>query len=216
MGNQSQISGAQRQEAVLALLRREESAAALSRSLKVSEEALYRWRDQFLAGGEAALVNGKKQAARDGGGHDGVETKPLLTFFVPCLNEEGSVFATLEGIVAAASDADVSFEIFVVDDCSTDNTVEVVEAFQRQHPEVLVRLRINERTHGMGRNYVDSAFVARGEYYMLVCGDNSRAKDSLVAILDKLGEADMIIPYFGVDNRTWFRRFVSIVNAANP
>ena len=41
------------------LLRREEPAGKLARRFGVSEQTLYRWRDDFLAGGEAALSTGK-------------------------------------------------------------------------------------------------------------------------------------------------------------
>ncbi len=41
-------------------MRREESASVLARRFGIAEQTLYRWRDQFLAGGEAALTNGKK------------------------------------------------------------------------------------------------------------------------------------------------------------
>ena len=40
----------------MALLRREEPGAKLARRYGVSEPTLYRWRDEFLAGGEAALA----------------------------------------------------------------------------------------------------------------------------------------------------------------
>jgi len=53
------LTAAQRRDAVLALLRREEPAARLARRIGVSEQTLYRWRDEFVAGGEAALANGK-------------------------------------------------------------------------------------------------------------------------------------------------------------
>ena len=59
MGKQSDLSIPQRREVVLMLLRREEPAAKLARRFGVSEQTLYRWRDEFLAGGEAALANGK-------------------------------------------------------------------------------------------------------------------------------------------------------------
>jgi transposase-like protein len=59
MGRQSQVEVKERREAVLSLLRREESAAAIARRYQVSEPTLYRWRDEFLSGGEAALGNGK-------------------------------------------------------------------------------------------------------------------------------------------------------------
>ena len=59
MGKQVGISVPQRCEAVLKLLRREEPAAQIARRLGVSEPTLYRWRDDFIAGGQAALGSGK-------------------------------------------------------------------------------------------------------------------------------------------------------------
>ena len=59
MGKRSELSIPQRREVVLTLLRREEPAAKLARRFEVSEQTLYRWRDEFLAGGEAALAGGK-------------------------------------------------------------------------------------------------------------------------------------------------------------
>lgn len=60
MGKRSELSAAQRREAVVALLKREEPAAQLARRYQVSEHTLYRWRDEFLAAGEAALGSGKQ------------------------------------------------------------------------------------------------------------------------------------------------------------
>ena len=66
MPKRSNLTAAQRREAVLALLRREEPAAQLARRFGVSEQTLYRWRDTFLAGGEAALASGQNgRDARD-------------------------------------------------------------------------------------------------------------------------------------------------------
>ncbi|HJN10669.1 MAG TPA: helix-turn-helix domain-containing protein [Pirellulaceae bacterium] len=66
MGRKSSVSVEQRREAVLSLLRKEEAAAVLSRRYGVSEQTLYRWRDDFLAAGEAALAgsNGKDATAQ--------------------------------------------------------------------------------------------------------------------------------------------------------
>ena len=59
MPRKSKISVAQKQEAVMKLLRREEPAAVLARRYGVSEQSLYRWRDEFLAAGKAALADSK-------------------------------------------------------------------------------------------------------------------------------------------------------------
>lgn len=64
MGKRSELSVTQRREAVLALLRREESCAALARRFGVSEQTLGRWRDDFLAAGEQSLA-GKSSAKSD-------------------------------------------------------------------------------------------------------------------------------------------------------
>ena len=62
MGRKSELSVAQRREAVLALLRRDDSCTKLARRYGVSEQTLARWRDDFLAAGEQGLAgksNGK-------------------------------------------------------------------------------------------------------------------------------------------------------------
>jgi transposase-like protein len=61
MGKRSNLTVQERREAVLMLLRREEPAGKLARRFGVSEHTLYRWREDFLAGGEASLVSGKGQ-----------------------------------------------------------------------------------------------------------------------------------------------------------
>jgi len=62
MGRQSHVDVKDRREAVLSLLRREETAGVVARRVGVSEPTLYRWRDEFVAAGEAALANGKGKA----------------------------------------------------------------------------------------------------------------------------------------------------------
>jgi transposase len=62
MGKKSELKGSDRREVVLLLLRREEPAAVLARRYGISEQTLYRWRDEFLAAGEAALTQAKNGA----------------------------------------------------------------------------------------------------------------------------------------------------------
>lgn len=62
MGAKSKLSVSERRKVVLLLIRREEPATVLTRRYGISENTLYRWRDDFMAGGEAALANGKGKA----------------------------------------------------------------------------------------------------------------------------------------------------------
>lgn len=58
MGQKSKVENSEKLEAVLMLLRKQESASVLARRYRVSEPTLYRWRDDFLEGGKAALAGG--------------------------------------------------------------------------------------------------------------------------------------------------------------
>ena len=62
MGTSSKLSVPERRKVVLSLLRREEPATVLARRYGISENTLYRWRDEFTSAGEAALANGKGKA----------------------------------------------------------------------------------------------------------------------------------------------------------
>ena len=63
MGRQSGLSAAQRVEVVLRMLRKEEPIATLARRYGVSETTLHRWREEFLAGGQAALADRRSKKA---------------------------------------------------------------------------------------------------------------------------------------------------------
>ena len=72
MGKRTNLDIAQRTEAVLALLRREEPAGLIARRFGIAETTLYRYRDQFLEGGSSALgsagrgkSNGQDQRVSD-------------------------------------------------------------------------------------------------------------------------------------------------------
>jgi transposase len=65
MAKHCEVEVTDRRDAVLCLLRREEPAATIARRVGVSEPTLYRWRDEFLAAGEAALASGAGKKGAD-------------------------------------------------------------------------------------------------------------------------------------------------------
>jgi len=58
MGKRSTLSPEQRTELVLRMLSKEEPAAQIARRAGVSEQTLYRWRDEFIRAGRQAM-NGR-------------------------------------------------------------------------------------------------------------------------------------------------------------
>jgi len=133
-----------------------------------------------------------------------------LSLFVACYNEEEGIIPTLETVVSAANEVGISYDIVIMDDCSTDRSVEVILEYLRKHPDLPITLFVNEVNQGVGSNYAEAAFRCRGKYYRMICGDNVESKGTLVSIFRRIGEADMIIPYpADTTFRGPFRRSVS-------
>ncbi len=142
-----------------------------------------------------------------------------ITFFVACYNEEENVADTLDALTAALAECDCSWEIIVVDDGSTDRTAEVAQRYIQEHPGLPIYCKVNKQNRGLAQSYVDTAFLGRGKYYRLICGDNAEPKETFVTILKHLGEADMIIPYQvetkgkALSRRVLSKTYTWIVNA---
>ena len=133
-----------------------------------------------------------------------------LSLFVACYNEEEGIVPTLETVVAAATEAGISYDVVIIDDCSTDRSVEKILEYLATHRTLPITLYVNCINQGLGSNYVEGAFRCRGKYYRMICGDNVESKETLVSIFRHIGDADMIIPYpADTTFRGPFRRGVS-------
>ena len=133
-----------------------------------------------------------------------------FTALVTCFNEEEHIVGALEHLVSALEEFHFSWEIVVIDDASEDRSVELVREFQRSHPDLPIHLYCNEANQGFGYAYVQGAFLGRGEYYRVFCGDDPEPRETLVEVLKHLGQVDLVIPYYVNDTgRSRFRKFLS-------
>lgn len=133
-----------------------------------------------------------------------------LTIFVSCYNEEIFIEDTLSTIVEAMKIVGKSYEIIVIDDCSKDKSAELVQQFIKKHPDINIILIMNKHNKGLAQNFVDGAFIGRGKYYRLICGDNAEPTETIVSVLSMMGQADMIIPYYvSAEGKSLYRRSVS-------
>jgi glycosyltransferase involved in cell wall biosynthesis len=120
-----------------------------------------------------------------------------LTVFVSCYNEENLILRTLDTVRAALAEvARWQYEIIVVDDLSRDRSADLVEEYIRAHPHERILLRRNGKNRGLAQNYFDVAFIGKGKYYRLICGDDAEPKDTMVAVFAAIGETDIVIPYY--------------------
>ena len=57
---------------------------------------------------------------------------------------------------------------------------------------------------------MDAAFIGRGKYYRLICGDNAEPLASIVSVCRAIGEADIIVPYYASsEGKSLMRRLIS-------
>jgi len=118
--------------------------------------------------------------------------EPLLTIIVPALNEEAHIAASVREGIKAADETQVSCEVIVVDDGSTDRTAEV--ALRLSEQDSRIRVIRNARNLGLGGAYKEGLAAARGTYVTWIPGDASHPAEGLLSAYRAIGEADMIIP----------------------
>jgi dolichol-phosphate mannosyltransferase len=101
-----------------------------------------------------------------------------LSVVIPAQNEEGSVGATVEGVVAALEREAIDYELIVVNDDSEDSTEAVVAAIGERNPRVKVHRSHLER--GFGNAIRAGLDVFEGDAVAIVMADASDDPNDLV------------------------------------
>ena len=94
-------------------------------------------------------------------------TLPLVTIGIPTYNGGKRLPRPIESIWPQNYP---NLEVLISDNCSTDNTTEVVENYRRQHPEI--RLVRQEKNIGQIGNYSYLIQAAKGKYFIWLADDD--------------------------------------------
>src|SRR5918992_1018065 len=134
-------------------------------------------------GATSATATGARAAAAASAAES---THPSVSVVMPCLNEEETVGACVTKAVGWLERRGIPGEVLVVDNGSTDRSVEIAESAGARV--------IHERRRGYGQAYLRGFSEASGEY--IVMGDSDDTYDfsdldSLIAPLDR--GADMVL-----------------------
>jgi len=133
-----------------------------------------------------------------------------ITIFIPCYNEEDNIIDTFNTVISTLAETKLSWEIIVIDDASTDKSRELICRYIKDHPNYHIILMARKENIGLAQNYIEGAFLAKGQYYKLISGDNAEPEQTLTKIFNLLGKADMIIPYpVKIEGRSLLRHMFS-------
>ncbi len=109
-----------------------------------------------------------------------LDQHPLVSFIIPAFNEEDNIADTLAGVLKVKYP---NYEVVVVDDCSTDNTLAEIHPFLQDPRVRLVRKLVNE---GKAMALNDAIPLTNGELIFIMDSDAVPVPDIL----------DYLVPHF--------------------
>ena len=115
-----------------------------------------------------------------------------LTVLLPAFNEEEAIEQVLEEIVEALADEDIRYEILVVDDASTDSTVEAAERFADGCTRCAVRVIRRPIRQGAGAARKTGIRQAQGEIVVMLDADGSYWPHSIPDLLQHFPAYDQV------------------------
>lgn len=98
-----------------------------------------------------------------------LETTPLLSILCITYNHEKYISKAIKSFLEQETSFD--FEIVIGEDCSTDNTLEVILEFQKNHSKIIKIIK-SEKNIGVTKNFRRTLAACRGKYIALCEGDD--------------------------------------------
>lgn len=136
-------------------------------------------------------------AARIAEGFEGLS----LSIVIPAYNEEGAIQHTIDDVRAEMDATGVSYEIIVVDDGSSDNTLEIA----RQTGVIVDNNQVNT---GYGASLKRGIRLAKHEYVAIIDADGTYPARYLPPMLKMCRTQDMVVGDrgAGMKNVPWIRK----------
>jgi len=112
---------------------------------------------------------------------------PAVSVIVPARNEEASLGACLQSLVAQDTEPNLPFEIIVVDDHSTDRTPEIAKSFTDRGVRTIEAGPLPAGWTGKNNAVIAGAKAARGQWLLFTDADTIHLPGSLARSVEEAG-----------------------------
>jgi glycosyltransferase involved in cell wall biosynthesis len=113
--------------------------------------------------------------------------EPLISIALCTYN--GSRFLEKQ-IISILNQTYKNIELIVVDDCSTDNTFEIIKQLSAKYPQI--KPYQNSRNLGFNKNFEKAIMLSTGAYIAISDQDDIWLKDKLQRLIDHIGDKWLI------------------------
>ena len=114
----------------------------------------------------------------------------LLTVVIPVYNSSCTIARCLDSIFGLPLN-ESDFEVIAIDDCSTDNSVDILKQYADCHTNILILRQDTNHRQGAARNRGVS--IAKGKYIVFVDSDDEVAPGMLSAVeMAENADADIV------------------------
>ncbi len=123
-----------------------------------------------------------------------MQGKKILSVIIPAYNESNTIDFILDKIKAVQLGWGIEMEIIVVNDCSTDHTMEVVEQFRIINPDLTIQLIEHEENKGKGAAIKTGIAHATGAFIIIQDADLEYDPNEYNILLQPMidGHADVV------------------------
>lgn len=117
-----------------------------------------------------------------------------LSIIIPAYNEEAFISSILEAVRNFTPINQIQKEVIVVNDCSTDNTAGILEAYIQKHPDLDIQYYEHDKNSGKGAALRTGIQQASGDFIIVQDADLEYDPNEINILLKPIldGHADVV------------------------